>query len=135
LLVSAAFKVGKKKLTFTFTSIETLELFCQKVRQEYPDLLFYIYNRTTPTLAPQGYHPKKNKMWCPLCAAERKFVKWHINPKYKVCEICGISDADWNVRKTNNLWESIIFTEDGDIQIRKGGKTRKIGSKKGRKSK
>lgn len=130
MLFSAAFKIGKKKLTFTFTSLANLELFCHKVRQEYPNLMFYVFNRTKPSPAPQGYVPRKDKMWCPFCAAERKFVKWHVNPKYKVCEICGISDAHWHVRKENKLWESIIFTEDGDVQIRKGGKTRKIGKKR-----
>ncbi len=135
MLFSAAFKIGKKKITFTFSSIENLEAFCKKVQEEYPDQMFYLYNRTTPTPSPQGYQPKGSKMWCPYCGSERKFVKWPLNKKYKICEICNISDSDWNVRKENKLWESIVFTEDGDIQVRKGGKSRKIGSKKRRSSK
>jgi len=130
MLFSAAFKIGKKKLTFTFSSIENLEKFCHRVRQEYPNLMFYVFNRTKPSPAPQNYFPKGSKMWCPYCAAERKFIKWPTNPKkYNCCEICGILDADWHVRKENKLWSSVTFNGDGEIIVRKRGKNRKARKK------
>ncbi len=130
MLFSAAFKIGKRKITFTFHSIKNLEMFCEKVRAEYPHLLFYLFNRSRPTPSPDGFRPKPPVFWCPYCAAPRKFVRSSFNPKkYNVCEICEITDSNYYVRKENNLWEMIIFTEDGEVQVRKGGKTRKISKK------
>ncbi len=134
MLFSAAFKIGKKKLTFTFTNIENLEKFCHRVQQEFPDKMFYIFNRTKPTPAPKGYMPRGSKMWCPYCAAERKFIKWSTNPKkYSCCEVCGILDANWNVRKENGLWESVTYNEEGELVVRKRGRSRKVKKKKGAK--
>lgn len=136
MLFSAAFKVGRKKVTFTFQTIENLEKFCSLVHGEFPDLMFYLFNRTRPTPAPFGFRATKTIYWCPYCAAPRKFVKSAFNPKkYKVCEICGISDAEYHVKKQNKLGEVIIFTEEGEVLLRKGGRTRKISGKSRKKSK
>ncbi len=131
MLFSTVFKLDGKKVTFTFSSYEATEEFITKVQKEFPNLLFYLYNRSKPTPAPKQFSQVTGTLWCPYCADRRKFIKSSFNPKYKVCEICGISDAEYHVRRFNQLWESIIFTADGEIQLRKGGKTRKIGTKKG----
>lgn len=41
--------------------------------------------------------------WCPYCGAGRSFRQDH-HLKIRRCEICGISEKDFSVRKENDLW-------------------------------
>ena len=129
MLFSTVFKLDRKKVTFTFHSYEAVEEFVTQVQKEFPNLMFYLYNRSKPTPAPKNFQRISGTLWCPYCADRRKFTPAPFNKRYKLCEICGISDSEYHVRRFNQLWESIIFTEDGEIQLRKGNKTRKIGNK------
>ena len=130
MLFSAAFKFRTSKATFTFDSIEKLEKFCSLVQRDFPNLMFYVFNRSKPTPAPKGWtssRAKKGviKLWCPYCAEPRMFRTARFNKKYRVCEICGVSDAEYYVKKENQLWETVIISEDGTIQTRRFGKNSK----------
>lgn len=51
--------------------------------------------------------PRKNMLWCPYCRDWRKFVSVQYGSRLKICEICGISTRDFDVRRFNNLWEGV----------------------------
>lgn len=54
--------------------------------------------------------PRKNMLWCPYCRNWRKFISSRYDSDLKICEICGISTRDFDVRKFNNLWEGVSHT-------------------------
>lgn len=59
--------------------------------------------------------PVKNMLWCPYCRDWRKFVSAQYDSDLKICEICGISTRDFDVRKFNHLWGEI-----SPLHIKKG---------------
>lgn len=62
-------------------------------------------------LHPHLVHPKPEppnskkvpgRLWCPYCREWRKFGENQIG--YTVCEVCGISNRDYYIRRYNHLW-------------------------------
>ena len=77
------------------------------VRLKYKGLKAYLVH-TRPEGPPKDAKPSgKNMLWCPYCRDWRKFVSARYGPDWKICEICGISTRDFDVRKFNNLWEEV----------------------------
>lgn len=58
---------------------------------------------TNIAFKPKGNRPHKSWYWCPYCNQWRVFL-WDDSLGVNCCNICGISDADFYVRKYNNLF-------------------------------
>lgn len=58
----------------------------------------------TIAFKPKGVKPHKSWYWCPFCNQWRVFL-WDDYLGVNRCNICGISDNDYWVKKYNNLWE------------------------------
>lgn len=77
------------------------------VRLKYKGLKAHLVH-TCPEGPPKDAKPSgKNMLWCPYCRDWRKFVSVQYDSSLKICEICGISTRDFDVRKFNNLWEGV----------------------------
>lgn len=52
--------------------------------------------------APPSSEKVHGRMWCPYCRRWRKFAADQTG--YTVCEVCGVSDMDYYIRRYNHLW-------------------------------
>jgi hypothetical protein len=59
-----------------------------------------ILSRKIAFAPPKGAKLKRHEWWCPYCCKPRVFVEDSISG-YKKCCICGISTADFYVKKYN----------------------------------
>jgi hypothetical protein len=76
-----------------------------KLREKYPSPLVTIdvISRLI-AFKPRGEKPHKSHYWCPYCVKWRVFL-YDEKTGYNHCNICGISDSDFYVRKYNSLWK------------------------------
>lgn len=54
--------------------------------------------------APPSSEKVPNRLWCPYCREWRDFDE--NQARYTVCEVCGISDKDYYIRRYNHLFNS-----------------------------
>ena len=103
---------GKKKTRVKgFTTAGQLELFCETIREEFPQYKLHLVSHTTPTKKPfRERPPARGLLWCPYCGTWRKFKSWY---NYNRCEICGISNAEFHVRKANDLFDRPTHIKKG----------------------
>lgn len=64
----------------------------------------------TIAFKPKGVKPYRSWYWCPYCNQWRVFL-YNDYLDVNRCNICGISDRDFYVRKYNNLWEKEMIGE------------------------
>lgn len=57
----------------------------------------------TVAFKPKGVKPHRSWYWCPYCNQWRVFL-YNDYIGVNKCNICGISDQDFYVRKYNELW-------------------------------
>ena len=57
----------------------------------------------TVAFKPKGVKPRRSWYWCPYCNQWRVFL-YNDYIGVNKCNICGISDQDFYVRKYNELW-------------------------------
>ena len=58
----------------------------------------------TVAFKPKGVKPRRSWYWCPYCHQWRVFL-YNDYIGVNKCNICGISDQDFYVRKYNELWK------------------------------
>lgn len=80
----------------------------------------YVVNCSKPTSPPvlsKDSEPVPDgTSWCPYCADHRNFVR---NPEmeHDECNVCGISDKDFYVRKFNSHYHTKhLVTRKGDLK-------------------
>ena len=75
---------------------------------------------------PEDYKPQygRNKYWCPFCGGEHRFVIME-EGDYLFCEICGISDRDFYVRKMNRLDSHKLSDQKKQDKTRRADKRQK----------
>lgn len=64
----------------------------------------------TVAFKPKGVKPYRSWYWCPYCNQWRVFL-YNDYLGVNRCNICGISDQDFYVKKYNNLWEKEMIGE------------------------
>ena len=64
----------------------------------------------TVAFKPKGVKPYRSWYWCPYCNQWRVFL-YNDYLGVNRCNICGISDQDFYVKKYNNLWEKEMMGE------------------------
>ena len=64
----------------------------------------------TVAFKPKGVKPYRSWYWCPYCNQWRVFL-YNDYLGVNRCNICGISDRDFYVRKYNNLWGKEMIGE------------------------
>lgn len=101
-----------------FANKEARDIFVNTIKKEFGNINLEIYDVDIHQAhAPEDSDLKvRGKYWCPYCNGYHKFKNW--GKQYKKCEICGMSDADFWVRKYNNLWTN------SKIKIRKKKKVK-----------
>lgn len=94
---------GRTRVT-GFPSWEAIQTFVKEVKQECPNFELHVVSNTKPIYPEfRAKPPHPGMLWCPYCGEWRYWYKWY---DYKKCKVCGISDADFYVRKINHLFPS-----------------------------
>ncbi len=93
--------IGNRRKRFKSNRYDIIVKLYRKIKQEIPEAQLYFMDHRYPHGPEEIRPPKKNTYWCPYCAAYRKFKSWY---KYRICEICFVSDNDFNVKKYNQLF-------------------------------
>lgn len=88
-----------------------------EVRLKYKGLKAHLVHTRTEGPPKDSKPSRKNMLWCPYCRDWRKFVSVQYDSGLKICEICGISTRDFDVRKFNNLW---LCEGVSSLHIKKG---------------
>ena len=89
------------------------------------------------TPVPEDYKPQynRNKFWCPYCGEEQRFMSRE-DGDYLFCEICGISNRDFYVKKINLLDSHKLTRQKKQDKVRRTDKRqKKLEIKKMRESK
>lgn len=66
-----------------------------------------LISKTVP-FKPKGNKPHRSWYWCPYCNQWRVFL-YNDYLGVNQCNICGISDSDFYVRKHNALWNKALI--------------------------
>jgi len=93
---------GRTRVT-GFPSWDALKGFITEVKEECPNFELHLISHKYP-IKPKDFRdrpPYPGMMWCPYCGEWRYWYKWY---DYRKCKVCGISDADFHVRKINRLF-------------------------------
>jgi hypothetical protein len=92
-----------KRMHKTFTDMEVRDLkeYWERVKKRYKGGKFFTVRNSSRTVPPVVLKDKK-KVWCPYCAAERRFpLDEFVNVNR--CTVCGVSITEYWVRAFNRL--------------------------------
>lgn len=89
-----------RKVMHRFSSAVDLEQGWRKL-QEKSNCQLYAVNCSKPTPPQAGIVMEKGTHWCPYCAAPRCF-EYDATMESDRCNVCGISENDFYVRRYNN---------------------------------
>lgn len=99
-------KAEKKIYKYNFKKAKALALKAKEKYADRPDVKVYLISCTKAIPPkPQWRRSTFKHLWCPYCAAERRFKdnkQWGT----KQCPVCGITTADYWVKTYNHMWPS-----------------------------
>ena len=109
-MVSVRTKNQRKDLTIETEGQETPQETYRRAKKLVERIKEQVGKRATVDLIsktvafkPKGVKPHRSWYWCPYCNQWRVFL-YNDYIGVNKCNICGISDQDFYVRKYNELW-------------------------------
>jgi len=109
-MVSVRTKNQRKDLTIETEGQETPQETYRRAKKLVEKIKEQVGKRATVDLIsktvafkPKGVKPHRSWYWCPYCNQWRVFL-YNDYIGVNKCNICGISDQDFYVRKYNELW-------------------------------
>jgi len=110
-MVSVRTKNQRKDLTIETEGQETPQETYRRAKKLVEKIKEQVGKRATVDLIsktvafkPKGVKPHRSWYWCPYCNQWRVFL-YNDYIGVNKCNICGISDQDFYVRKYNELWK------------------------------
>jgi hypothetical protein len=95
----------------TYRRVKT---FVNKVKEQVGNRATVDLISRTVAFKPKGQRPHKSWYWCPYCNQWRVFLYDEYFDR-NCCNICGISDNDFYVKKYNGIWEREL--REGKVKL------------------